>query len=51
MIRLIGTFDSFEDASAAYKSVQKDLDNASFMALGADEFENIFVAAKNKALE
>ena len=50
-IRLIGTFDTPEEASAAYTSVTKDIDDAKLSGLGADEFEDMFDAAKNKALE
>jgi len=49
--RHIGTFDTPEQASAAYMSMRKDLDNAKLSAFGADEVDAIFDAAKEKALE
>ena len=48
--RYIGTFDAPEQASAAYMSVRKDLDDAKSSG-GADEVNSVFDAAKNKALE
>ena len=47
----IGTFDTPEQASAAYVSVRKFLDDAKVSALGADEANATFVEAKKKALE
>ena len=47
----IGTFDTPEQASAAYVSVRKDLDEAKLSGLGADEVNAFFEAAKTKALE
>ena len=49
--RSIGTFDTPEQASAAYMSMRKDLDGAKLSALGADEVDAIFDAAQTKALE
>ena len=49
--RHIDTFDTPEQASAAYLSVKKDLDNARILWLGADEVNPIFDAAKLKAVE
>ena len=51
--RCIGTFDTSEQASAAFLSVRKDLDNAklSGSAAGADKADAIFDAAKKAALE
>ena len=49
--RYIGTFDSPEQASAAYMSVRKDLDDANISTFSADEVEGIFDEAKKKALE
>ena len=47
----IGTFDTPEQASAAYMSARKDLDDANISTVGADEKDAIFDAAKKKALE
>ena len=47
----IGTFATPEQASAAYMSVKKDLEDATSSALGADEVEAIFNEAKTKALD
>ena len=47
----IGTFDSPEQASAAYMSVKKDLANTNPSALCADEVDAVFHAAKKKAQE
>ena len=49
--RQIGTFDTPEQASIAYMSVRKDLDDAKLSALGADEGKATFDEAKKKALE
>jgi stage V sporulation protein SpoVS len=49
--RQIGTFDTPEQASAAYVSVKKNLDNAELSALGADEVNALFDAAQKKAVE
>ena len=49
--RHIGTFDNPEQASAAYMSVKKDLNDAKLSGFGADEVHDIFDAAKKKALE
>ena len=46
--RYIGAFDTAEQASAAYLSIKKDLDNAKFSAIGGDA---TFNAAKKKAIE
>ena len=48
--RYIGTFDTPEQASAAFMSVKSDRGDAKLSALGADE-ANAFAAAKTKALE
>ena len=48
---LIGTFDTPEQASAAYMSVQKDLDDANLSSYGVDEVDAIFEAAQKKAVE
>ena len=49
--RYIGTFDTPEQASAAYFSAMKDRDEVKRSALGADEANALFDAAKKKALE
>ena len=49
--RSIGTFDTPEEASAAYASVKKDLANADFSASEADEVDAAFGAAKKKAAD
>lgn len=49
--RYIGTFDNPEEASAAYISVKKDLNDAKVSALGADEVVAIFDSAKKTARE
>ena len=49
--RVIGTFHTPEQASAAYMSVKKDLDGVEISVLGAGEVDDIFDAAKQKALE
>ena len=49
--RYIGTFDTPEQASAAYMSVKKDLADAKRSAFGADEVDDAFDEAKKKALE
>ena len=49
--RYIGTFDTPEQASAAYISVRKDRDDVNLLAIGADEVDALFDAAKSKALE
>ena len=45
----VGTFDTPEQASAAFMSVKKDLDDANLSAVGADEIKALFDAAKEKA--
>ena len=50
-LRHLGTFDSSEQASAAHASVRKDIDNANPLALGADEVDAVFDAARRKAFE
>ena len=49
--RYIGTFSTPEQASAAYTSVKKNLDNAKLSAIGPDEVNVIFEASKTKARE
>ena len=49
--RYIGTFDTLEQASAAYDSVREDLDNADLSPLGADEVDGLFDEAQKKAVE
>ena len=49
--RYIGTFDTPEQASAAYVSVKKDLGDVKLSALGADEVTTLFKAAQKKAVE
>ena len=49
--RHIGTFDTPEQALAAYISVKKDLVNADFSACEADEVDAAFGAAKKKAAD
>ena len=55
--RHIGTFDTPEQASAAYMSVRKDLDDAKLRPCGSDdnkkaaEIDVVFDVAKKKALE
>ena len=49
--RYIGTFDTPEQASVAYMSARKDLDDAKLSALGADEAKATFDEARKKALE
>ena len=48
--RKIGRFDTPEQASAAYMSVRKDLDDAKQSALSAHEVNAAFDAAKKKAV-
>ena len=49
-MRYIGaSFDTPEQASAAFMSVRKDLDDANLSAVGADEVNALFDAAKEKA--
>ena len=50
-MRQIGTFDTLEQTSVAFMSVKKDLADAKLSAIGADEVDVIFGAAKKKALE
>ena len=50
-LRHIGSFDTPEQASAAYLSVKKDRDDTNLVAIGADEVDALFDAAKTKALE
>ena len=49
--RTIGTFDTPEQASAAYEAVLKELDNAKLSVVGAEEITAVFDAAKTKVLE
>ena len=49
--RHIGTFDTLEQASAAFISVKKVLDDAKVSACGANEVDAIFDEAKKNALE
>ena len=49
--RYIGCFDTPKQASAAYMSVKKDLDDVEISVLGADEVDDLFDAAKQKAPE
>jgi len=49
--RYISTFDTPEKASSAIMFMKKDLDDANLWALGADEVDAAFDAAKKKALE
>ena len=50
--RTIGTFDTPEQASAAFMLVRRDLDDAKLRPCGSDNAKSaIFDAAKNKALE
>ena len=49
--RNIGTFATPEQASAAYTSVKKNLDDAKLSAVGPDEVNVIFEASKTKASE
>ena len=49
--RNIGTFDTPEQASAAYVSVKKDLDDAKLTAVGADVVNDTFEKAQKKAVE
>ena len=50
-MRHIGTFDTPEQASAAFLSVRKDLDDVNLSAIGADEVGAMFDAAQKKAAE
>jgi len=49
--RYIGTFDTPEQASAAFMSVRKDRDDADLSSFGANELNAAFDAAKVKAVE
>ena len=49
--RYIGTFDTSEQASAAYVSVKKDLAEFKPSMLSTDEADTIFDAAQKKAVE
>ena len=49
--RYIGTFDTPEQASAAYVSVRKDLDDANLSAAGADEVKDMFDVVQKIAVE
>ena len=49
--RSIGTFDTPEQASAAFMSARKERDNVELLALGADEVTALFYAAKKKVVE
>ena len=44
--RRIGTFESPEQASVAYVSVRKDIDDAKLSAVGADEVDAILQLRK-----
>ena len=48
--RYIGTFHSLEQASTAYLSVRKDLEDTKQSGFSADEANAAFYAAKKKAL-
>ena len=48
--RYIGTFDSLEQASTAYLSVRKDLEDTKQSGFSADEADVAFDSAKKKAL-
>ena len=50
-LRHIGTFDTLEQASTAYSTVRKDIDNATLSSCGADEAVAIFDEAQKKAVE
>ena len=50
-IRHIGTFDTPEQASAAFISVRKDREDSKLSAPGADDVDALFDAAKKKAVE
>jgi len=47
----IGTFDTPEQASAAYALMRKERDDVNLLALGADEVVILFNAAQRKAVE
>ena len=49
--RQIGTFDSPEQAFAAFSSVKKERGSAKLSELGADEVNALFSAAQEKAVE
>ena len=49
--RHVGTFDTPEQASAAFMSVRKDRDDADLSSFGANELNAAFDAAKVKAVE
>jgi len=49
--RTIGTFDTPEQASAAFMSVRKDIEDVNLSSLGTDQAEDMFYKAKKKALE
>ena len=50
-VRYIGTFDTPEQASAAYISVRKDLDDVNLSAVGTDEADDMFDVAQTIAVE
>ena len=50
-LRQIGAFDTPEQASAAYMSVKKDLDDAKLSGFSADKEDALFDATKKKALK
>lgn len=50
-LRHIGTFDTLEQASTAYTTVRKDIDNAKLSSCGADQVVAIFDEAQKKAVE
>ena len=47
----IGTFDTPEQASAAYVSVKKEIDDDKLSELGADEVDALFDAAQKKSVK
>ena len=49
--RYIGTFGTPEQASAAYESVRKDLEDADLSAFSAEEVDDMFNEAREKAAE
>ena len=49
--RYVGSFDTPEQASCAYMSIIKEIGDANLSALGVDEVQAMFDAAKKKALE
>ena len=49
--RYIGMFETPEEASAAFMSVRKDIEDVNLSSLGTDQAEDMFYKAKKKALE